>query len=150
MQTPGKIRLIVGWVLSGLLALLMVFTAILKLVGPKQLVEGFEKFGLADWRIIIGIGELVSAVLFLVPRTAVLGTLLLSAYLGGAIVTNMQHAESWIFPAVLLVVVWIAAGLRIPALFREMLGGLAEFHDETRSRFLTKTTMFERLNLRPG
>jgi hypothetical protein len=126
MQTPGKIRLIIGWTLSGLLALLMVGTAILKLVGGAQVVEGFEKFGLADWRIIIGIGELVSAVLFLVPRTAVLGTLLLSAYLGGAIVTNMQHAENWVPPAVLLVVVWIAAGLRIPELFRGLLGGLAD------------------------
>jgi DoxX-like family len=123
MPTPGKIRLIIGWTLSGLVALVMVASAIAKLVGPKPVLEGFEKFGLADWRIIIGIGELVSGVLFLVPRTAVLGTLLLSAYLGGAIVTNMQHAESWVFPAVLLVVVWIAAGLRIPVLFQEMLGG---------------------------
>jgi len=123
MQIKGNIKPITGWVLSGLLSVVMIGSAIAKLVGPEPVIEGFSKFGLADWRIIIGIGELVSAVLFLVPRTAVLGTLLLSSYLGGAIVTNMQHNESWIAPAVILVVVWIAAGLRIPELFQGMLGG---------------------------
>jgi hypothetical protein len=115
-------KLIIGWVLSGLLGFVLIGTAIVKFSGAKEVVEGFEKFGLADWRIIIGIGELTSAILFLVPRTAVLGTLLLSSYLGGAIVTNMQHAQSFVFPAVLLVIVWVAAGLRMPELFRSLIG----------------------------
>ena len=123
MQIKGNIKPITGWVLTGLLSVVMIGSAIAKLVGPAQLIEGFEKFGLADWRIIIGIGELVSAVLFLVPRTAVLETLLLSSYLGGAKATNMQHNESWIFPAILLVIVWVAAGLRIPELFQRMISG---------------------------
>ena len=124
METPGKVRLITGWVLSGLLSLMMVGSAVAKLVAAKPVVEMFEKFGLSDWLMIIGIGEAVSTILFLVPRTAVLGTLLMSAYLGGAIVTHMQHAESFVVPAVLLVVLWIAAGLRVPELFQNMLRGL--------------------------
>jgi hypothetical protein len=123
MQIKGNIKPITGWVLSGLLSIVMIGSAIAKLVGPAPVIEGFEKFGLADWRIIIGIGELVSTLLFLVPRTAVMGTLLLSSYLGGAIVTNMQHGEPWIFPAIFLVIVWVAAGLRIPELFQRMLVG---------------------------
>jgi hypothetical protein len=67
----------------------------LQLSGAKQVQELFELWGLADWTIIIGLGELASTVLFLIPRTAVVGTLLLSAYLGGAIVTHMQRAESF-------------------------------------------------------
>ena len=148
MQIPGKIRLIIGWTLSGLLALLMVFSAILKLLGPQQVVEGFAKYGLADWRIIIGIGELVSIVLFLIPRTAVAGTLLLSSYMGGAIATQMEHGESILAPSIVLVVVWVAAGLRMPELYRGILVGHLQIYDESRSKLLTKPRCSDRLNLR--
>jgi hypothetical protein len=114
---------ILGWVLSGLLGALFVFSASGKLTGNDEAVKKFQEFGLGDWRIIIGIGEVCSLILFLVPRTFVLGTLLLSAYMGGAIVTHMQHGESIVVPSVVLVVVWIAAGLRMPELFRPMLYG---------------------------
>ncbi len=107
--------------ISGLIAALMFASAGAKFAGPAPVLEGFEKYGLKDWRIIIGIGEVVSVLLFLIPRTAVLGTLLLSSYLGGAIVTHMQNAEPFIFPAVLLVVMWIAAGLRMPWLFTRLI-----------------------------
>lgn len=70
-------------------------------------------------------GELVSAVLFLIPRTTSLGVLLLSAYLGGAIVTHMQNGEPYFGPAVLLLLVWVAGYFRHPELlqsFREAKG----------------------------
>jgi DoxX-like family len=122
MPSPAKIRSITGSVLSNLVGVFLIATALLKFIGSKEILALFEKLGLANWRIIIGIGEFASAVLFTVPRTAVLGTLLLSSYLGGAIVTNMQHGESFVFPAILLVVVWVAAGLRMPELFQTLIG----------------------------
>jgi hypothetical protein len=125
MPISGRVCRIIGWVLSGLLAALYAFSASGKLTGNQQAMEGFEKFGLADWRIIIGIGEVCSVILFLIPRTAVAGTLLLSAYMGGAIVTHMQHGESIILPSLVLVVVWIAAGLRLPELSRTLIQGKA-------------------------
>jgi len=102
-----------------------VITAFIKLSGGQEAVKGFADFGLADWRIIIGIGEVCSAILFLIPRTAVAGTLLLSAYMGGAIVTHMQHGLSILGPSIVLVVVWIAAGLRLPELSRTLIQGKA-------------------------
>jgi hypothetical protein len=125
MPISGRVCRIIGWVLSGLLAGLYAFSASLKLAANQQAVEGFEKFGLSDWRIIIGIGEICCALLFLIPRTAVAGTLLLSAYMGGAIVTHMQHGESIVGPSIVLVVVWIAAGLRLPELSRTLIQGKA-------------------------
>ena len=53
-----------------------------------------EKWGLADYLILIGAGKLISALLFLIPRTSSLGLMPLSAPMGGAIVTQMQHADS--------------------------------------------------------
>ena len=125
MPISERVTRIIGWILSGLLCALLAFSALLKLSGAQEAVDGFEKFGLADWRIIIGIGEVCSAILFLIPRTAVAGTLLLSAYMGGAIVTHMQHGEPILLPSIVLVVVWIAAGLRMPELSRTLIQGKA-------------------------
>ena len=81
-----------------------------------------EAWGLGGWRVVIGLGELASAALFVNPRTAELGTLLLSAYLGGAIVTHMQHGEPFITPAVVLLAVWTTAVLRHPGLTTRLRG----------------------------
>ena len=107
-----------GWVLSGLIFAMLALSAIMKLMGSDEVIKGFAEFGLADWRIIIGIGEVASAVLFLFPPTAVIGTLLLSSYFGGAILAHMSHGQSIIVPSVILLLIWFAAGLRMPGLFR--------------------------------
>lgn len=59
----------------------------------------------------------MSAVL-LIPRTFSLGLLLLSAYLGGAIVTHMQHADPYVMPSIMLVLLWTAGFLRYPETFK--------------------------------
>lgn len=125
MQSYGKVRWIAGWVLSGLLGALFAFSASGKFSGAAEVMEGFDKFGLRDYRLLIGVGEVVSAVLFLIPRTGVLGTLLLSGYMGGAIATHMQHGESFLVPSVVLAVVWLAAGLRMPELWHRLFRGRA-------------------------
>jgi len=63
---------------------------------------------------LIGMGELIAAILFLIPRTSSLGVLLLSAHLGGAIVTHMSNAEMFIPQIVMLLLVWVANYLRNP------------------------------------
>ena len=103
-----------GWMLSGLITLLLTVSAAGKIIGVQPVGETFEKFGLRSNMLLIGIGELAGAWLFLIPRTSSLGLLLLSAHLGGAIATHLQHGESFIVPAVLLMLVWIAGYLRHP------------------------------------
>jgi len=107
-----------GWMLSGLITLLLTLSAVGKIVGVQPVGEAFEKFGLRNNMLLIGIGELASAWLFLIPRTSSLGLLLLSAHLGGAIATHLQHGESYIVPAVLLMLVWIAGFLRHPEILQ--------------------------------
>jgi len=81
-----KTSKIIAWVISGLLTALYLFSASGKLfLHPEQMVQ----MHLGDWRIIIAIGEITSALLFLFPKTNKIGTLLLSAYMGGAIIIHM-------------------------------------------------------------
>jgi hypothetical protein len=121
-QPQSRVRPLVAWILTGLLSLLLIASAAAKLLGAEPAVEGFTKFGLGDYIVLIGVGELVSAILFLIPRTNSLGLLLLSAYMGGAIVTHMQHGESFVAQSVILLLVWVAGYLRHPEVlqsFRE-------------------------------
>jgi hypothetical protein len=105
-----------------LIGLMLTVSVALKLFAVSPVPGQMETWGLGGWRVVIGLGELVSAALFVNPRTAELGTLLLSAYLGGAIVTHMQHGEPFIIPAVVLLVVWTTAVLRLPGLTTRLRG----------------------------
>jgi hypothetical protein len=110
----SKIKTIAAWVIAGLLTALYLFSASGKLMHPEQMVQ----MKLGDWRIIIAIGEIISSLLFLIPKTNKLGTLLLSAYMGGAIIIHMTSAMSIAMPSVVLILVWVVAFLRNPELFK--------------------------------
>ncbi len=110
----SKARKISSWVVVGLLAALFLMSSGSKLTGSQEMVTNFEKWGLSGWLTIVGIGELVSAILYLIPRTSSLGVLLLSAHMGGAIVTHLCHGEPFVFQAVILVLVWVGNYLRNP------------------------------------
>jgi hypothetical protein len=114
----SRARRITGWVLTGLLTALFVASAAVKLAGAAQVVEVFQKWGLENHLLLIGVGELVSALLFAIPRTHSLGVLLLSGYMGGAIVTHMQHGEAFVAQSVILLLIWVAGFLRHPELLQ--------------------------------
>ncbi|HMM12622.1 MAG TPA: DoxX family protein [Bacteroidales bacterium] len=121
----NKNRKIAGWVMAGLLTALLVMSASNKLMGNPEMVANFEKWGLSSMMTIIALGELASVLLFLIPRTSVLGTLLLSAYFGGAIVVHMGNSEPYIFQSFILVFIWITAWVRNPEMFAVLLKGKA-------------------------
>jgi len=114
-QELSKKRKISGWVLAGLLTALLLFSAMGKFTMP-EMAENFTKWGLGDWRTTIAIGEIISAFLFLFPKTNIYGVFLLCAHMGGAIVTHMSHGEPFIVQSVILVLVWITAFIRNPEL----------------------------------
>lgn len=105
-----------GWALSGLLALVLLGSAFAKLSGDKDTAEMLGSHNLTSWITIIGIGELASLFLFLIPKTMRLGALVLSGYFGGAIMFHMAHpnpeANSFLAPAGFLVFVWVIAWVR--------------------------------------
>ncbi|MBL7869947.1 MAG: DoxX family protein [Flavobacterium lindanitolerans] len=109
----SKNRKIAGWVLAGLIAALLLFSAYGKFAMP-EMAANFEKWGLGNWRIIVACGEIIAALLFLFPRTNIFGVLLLSAHMGGAIVVHMSNAEPFIIQSVILVLVWITGFVRNP------------------------------------
>ncbi len=104
----------IGWAISALLGLALIASAAGKFTGGAT--EQMATHNIGDWTLIIGIGELLSLILFLVPKTMRLGALLLSAYFGGAIMFHMAHPDpalsDFTAPAAFLVTIWVAAWLR--------------------------------------
>jgi hypothetical protein len=110
----SKIRKIAGWIVAGSLTALYLFSASGKLfLNPEQM----EQMNLGNWRIIIAMGEIASALLYLFPKTNRYGTLLLSSYMGGAIIIHMTGGTSIMFPSVVLISVWLGFYLRTPDFF---------------------------------
>ncbi len=105
---------IAGWILSGLLvAFLCLASASGKFVDFPNKDEMFAKLGwTTDVMFAIGIVEVVVALLFLVPRSAFIAAILLSAYFGGATATHVRVGDPFFMPIILGVVAWIALGLR--------------------------------------
>lgn len=111
----SKTSNIVSWAIAGLLTALYLFSASGKLfLHPEQM----EQMKLGDWRVIIALGEITSALLFLFPKTNKYGTLLLSSYMGGAIILHMTGGMSIVMPSVVLILIWVVAYLRNPELFK--------------------------------
>ena len=115
----SKATLWTGWVLSILPVLLLVMSAVMKFMPPPQAAEGFAHLG---WPLqlafVLGVIELGATLLYLIPQTAVLGAILLTGYLGGAIATHVRIGEhrDVVIPIVIGVVVWLGLYLRDPRL----------------------------------
>lgn len=113
-EAQGKIMTWAGWAITILITLLMASSAGAKLMNPPQLAEQFTgKFGYpGDLTLYLGIVEFSCVVLYLIPPTAVLGAVLLTGYLGGAIATHVRIHDSFIVPAIIGVFVWLGLYLR--------------------------------------
>ncbi len=110
----------IGMALSILIALPILMSSFGKLSGNEDTIQMLSSHNLKDWIIIIGIGELISIALFLIPKIFPLGSLLLSAYFGGAIMFHMSHPNpemnDFMTPSIFLIMIWVASwarGLRI-------------------------------------
>lgn len=80
-----------GWVISGLPAAFLLMDGVMKLFKPKAVVEGTVKLGFSENVIVpLGITLICCVVLYLIPRTAVLGAILLTGYLGGAVASQVR------------------------------------------------------------
>ena len=124
LMTPSRTQNISGWVLSALIALFLIgASAMGKFTEWEGKAEMFAKMGWTEEVMVkIGILEVAITILFLIPRTAFVGAILLTAYLGGATATHVRLAEPFFMPIVIAVVTWVALGLRRPEIFRMALG----------------------------
>jgi DoxX-like family len=105
-----------GRVLSALSSLFLLFDAVMKLVKPAPVVEATVALGYLESVIRgLGIALLASTILYVIPRTAVLGAILLTGYLGGAVATHVRvgsGAFPVVFPIILGALLWGGLYLR--------------------------------------
>ena len=112
-----------GTVLTVLLALFLVVDAVPKLLQMPMVVEATQQMGFGASAVpIIGAVLLGCLVLYLVPRTAILGAVLLTGYLGGAVCAQLRIEapvfSTMLFPVYFGILVWVALYLRSPQLRR--------------------------------
>lgn len=115
-QTISKGQLWAGRIIGGLPALFLLVDAIMKFVKPAPVIEATVKLGYPE-SVIIGLGAvlLISTILYLIPKTSVLGAILLTGYLGGAVATHVRVQEGWfsvVFPVVFGALLWLGLYLR--------------------------------------
>jgi len=109
----NKKRQIAGNVVIILGSLILFGSAAAKLGHVPKVVSQLGAMGFDGNKLMfIGLLEVVSALLFLIPLTRSIGLLLVSAYLGGAIATHMQHDQPMIQPAFVLALIWFGTWLR--------------------------------------
>jgi hypothetical protein len=109
-----------SYIISALPAVALIFSAVMKLIKPAELVTEFERLGYAEnLALAIGIVEFVCTIIYVIPQTAVLGAILLTGYLGGAVATHVRVGDGvsgFASPAIVGVLVWLGLYLRDPRL----------------------------------
>jgi hypothetical protein len=119
IATPSKSRLWTGRILSILTVLFLVMDIVFKFIRPTppQVLQSIEKLGLQPGLLTgIGILLLLCTVLYVIPATSVLGAVLLTGYLGGAISLQMRVGNPLfgyvLFPVYMGVMMWAGLCLR--------------------------------------
>lgn len=110
---------ILGWGMSVLLALFLIIpSAGGKFTDWEGKEQMFEHLGYSNELMMrIGVVEVAVALLILIPQTAFVGGILLTAYLGGAIATHVRVGDPYFMPILVGIFLWIALGLRRPEIF---------------------------------
>jgi DoxX-like family len=120
-SAPSKGQLWAGRVLSTLAVLFLLFDCTLKFIKPQAVIDGTVSLGYPATVITpLAIVLLICTLLYIIPMTQVLGAILLTGYLGGAVATHVRHGDPLfshiLFPTYLGVFLWLGLYLRDPAL----------------------------------
>ena len=114
VTAPSKTRVWTRYIISGIAVLFLLFDAFGKFAKPEPVVRGTLALGYPESLItVMGVILLICTILYVIPRTAVLGAVLLTGYLGGAVASNFRIEaplfSNTLFPVYFAVLVW--AGL---------------------------------------
>jgi hypothetical protein len=117
----SKARLWTGWILTAIPALLLLMGGIMNVMKPDFVVKATVEMGYPEEAIFgLGIVVLICVVLYIIPNTAVLGAILLTGYLGGAVATHVRHADPLfshvLAPVYFAILLWAGLYLREPRL----------------------------------
>jgi len=112
VAASGKI-VWVGRVISVLVSLLFAMSAFMKLKGGAEVMQGMAHLGLPESLIMpLAILEISCVVIYLIPATSVLGAILLTGYIGGAICTHLRVGDPFFMQIALGIFVWLGLYLR--------------------------------------
>jgi hypothetical protein len=107
-----------GWAISVLLSLLLIFSASMKFTSSPDLAKGMEHLGWPmRFALFLGITELTCTILYLIPQTSVIGAILLTGYMGGAMATHGRIGEWFVLHIIIAVLIWLGIYLREPRLW---------------------------------
>lgn len=117
IPTISKKRPWAGYIISGLPVLFLLVDALGKFVKPEPVVTGTVELGYNESIILpLGIVLLISTILYIIPKTSILGAILLTGYLGGAVATHARVGSPlfthMLFPVYLGVLLWLGLYLR--------------------------------------
>jgi len=110
----SKKALWTGRIISGWLVLFLLFDGVVKVLKLAPAMEGTARLGYPSSLVVpIGIVELLCVAAYVIPRTSILGAILLTGYLGGATATQVRLEDPWFFfPVVVGALVWAGLLLR--------------------------------------
>ncbi len=114
MEQATAKRIWTGRIISAVPVLLLAFSAILKLSKADAVIQGMGHYGYPE-HLIVGIGtlELLVTIIYAIPRTAFLGAILMTGYLGGAPATNVRVGDpSYVMTVLLGILAWLGLYLR--------------------------------------
>lgn len=108
ITTNSKGKLWAGRIMSALPGLLILLGSVMKLMRLPSVLEGFARAGVPERLIIpVGLIELICVVIYLIPRTAVLGAILMTGLLGGATITTLRVGDpTYPMPVILGMLAW--------------------------------------------
>jgi hypothetical protein len=117
VSTASRKTIWAGWVLSGIAVLFILMDAIVKVLALPAAVQATTQLGYRAGSIVcIGILELICLAVYLVPRTAPVGAVLWTGYLGGAVASNVRLDNPLfshtLFPVYIAVLIWAGLWLR--------------------------------------
>jgi len=115
--SPSKASIWIGRILSGLIVLFLLFDSVLKFMKPAPVVDTFAHLGLPiGLAYALGIILIVCSLLYAIPQTSILGAILLTGYLGGAVSTHLRVGDPLfshvLFPTYMGALLWLAIYLR--------------------------------------
>jgi hypothetical protein len=107
------------WIVIGFFTLFMAMDAVAHIAQPAPVVDAFSRLGIPlHLSAPLGVLVLLCLALYLIPRTAFLGAILLTGYLGGAVAINLRAAAGSfpvVFPVLIGILLWAGLALRKPA-----------------------------------
>ena len=110
----GRSKMVwVGRVISVLISLLFGLSGAMKLKGGPEVLQGMAHLGLPESMIVpLGILEISCVVIYMIPATSVLGAILLTGYIGGAICAHVRVGDPFFIQIALGICVWLGLYLR--------------------------------------